>query len=266
MFRAEKYGPWALIAGGSEGVAEAFAQKLGGNGINLVLVARKPQPLEDLAEKVRSQCGVQVRALSLDLIRADMLERIREVTDDIDIGLLIYNAGGAMGTQPFLGASLDDVLMAVQLNVVGQTKLAHHFAPKMVLRGRGGIIFIGSLAGNAGAPNLATYGGSKAFTQIFGEALWSELKPHGVDVLVQVLGATDTPRARRSNNTFAAKPASQSSDEVAQQALDELADGGPVITPPAMAEHFKRVSSMPRRQVAELMQAIGPKPAKHWPA
>ena len=83
---------------------------------------------------------------------------------------------------------------------------------------------------------------------------------------MQVLGATDTPRARRSNNTFAAKPASQSSDEVAQQALDELADGGPVITPPAMAEHFKRVSSMPRRQVAELMQAIGPKPAKHWPA
>ncbi len=263
MFETKKYGPWALIAGGSEGVAEAFAQKLGNDGINLVLVARKTQPLEDLAARVRTDSDVQVRTLSLDLTRADMLERICEVTDDIDVGLLIYNAGGAMGAQGFLDASLDEALLAVQLNVIGQTKLAHHFAPKMVARGRGGIILIGSLAGNAGAPNLATYGGSKAYTQIFGEALWSELKPHGVDVLVQVLGATDTPRARLSNNVFAAKPGSQSSDEVAQQALDELAEGGPVITPPAMADHFKRVSSMPRRQVAELMQGIGPKRQKH---
>ena len=89
---ADRYGPWAVIAGGSEGVGASFARQLAEHGINLVLVARKPDPLEETATAVRGR-GVEVRTLSLDLLDADMLARVREVTDDVEVGLLVFNAG-----------------------------------------------------------------------------------------------------------------------------------------------------------------------------
>ena len=180
MINAKQYGPWALIAGGSEGVAVSFAHQLAGVGMNLVLVARRSEPLETLRREVVASSGVEVRALSLDLKRPDMLERIREVTDGIEVGLLIFNAGetdSMMGL--FLDRALDDVLAAVRVTTIGQTTLAHHFGSRMARRGRGGIILVGSLSGNAGAPKVATYCAAKAYSQILAEALWCELKPRG---------------------------------------------------------------------------------------
>src|SRR5262245_41144483 len=87
-----KYGPWALITGGSEGVGAALARKLAADGFNLVLVARKPAPLEELATELRAG-GAEVRILSADLSQPDVLDKVRAVTDDIEVGLLIYNAG-----------------------------------------------------------------------------------------------------------------------------------------------------------------------------
>src|SRR5690349_10318737 len=127
MISAEKYGPWALIAGGSEGVGACFARRLAAAGINLVLLARKAGPLAETAEAVRAGHAVEVRTLALDLTQPDMLERIRSVTDDIEIGSLIYNAGGAEGSQPLVEQSLERALTVMHLNVVGQTTLCHHF-------------------------------------------------------------------------------------------------------------------------------------------
>jgi short-subunit dehydrogenase len=254
MVDARRYGPWALIAGGSEGMAVHFAHSLAAAGINVVLVARKPEPLEALAREVREAYPVQVRTLSLDLTAPDMLERIRAVTDDVEVGLLIYNAGDAGGVKPFLEHTLDTAMKAIQLNVLGTTKLAHHFGSKMAARGRGGIMLLGSMAGNAGTPRLATYCGAKAYEQLFAEALWGELKPLGVDVLIQVLGATDTPaRTRAGTQDIEGFPV-QTAEEVARQALDELADGGPVIMPPPLKDMFYQLSGMPRRQAAEMMR------------
>src|SRR3954453_19804677 len=87
-----KYGPWALVIGGSEGVGAAFARQLAADGFKLVLVARKPGPLEELAAELRGK-GAEVRVLSADLSKSDVLDRVRTVTDDIEIGLLVYNAG-----------------------------------------------------------------------------------------------------------------------------------------------------------------------------
>jgi NAD(P)-dependent dehydrogenase (short-subunit alcohol dehydrogenase family) len=158
MITAKQYGPWALIAGGSEGVAASFAHKLAGVGMSLVLVARRPEPLEKLSQEVRANNGVEVRTLSLDLKRSDMLDRIREVTDDIEVGLLIFNAGdlGSI-TGPFLDRALEDVLTVVRVTAIGQTTLAHHFGSRMATRGRGGIILVGSMSGSAGMPTQATY-------------------------------------------------------------------------------------------------------------
>lgn len=254
MITAKQYGPWALIAGGSEGIGAAFAHKLAGVGINLVLVARRSEPLEKLRQEIRDGNGVEVRTLSLDLKRSDMLERIREVTDDIEVGLLIFNAAdldSIMG--PFLDRPLDDVLSAVRVTTMGQTTLAHHFAARMAPRGRGGIILVGSISGNAGLPYQATYSAAKAYSQIFAEALWCELKPRGIDVLSLVLGGTDTPARKRNGLPDAPGLPILSSNEAAQQGLDNLADGGPVHVPPPFTQLFQYMYSTPRRQLAERM-------------
>ena len=250
MISAERYGPWAVIAGGSEGIGASFARKLSRAGINLVLIARHAGPLNQLASTLRSETGAQVRTLELDLSRPDMLERVREVTDELDVGLLIYNAADIGSFGPFLESSLERALGWVQLIAVGQTTLAHHFASKMAKRGHGGILMLGSLTGNAGSVNLASYGASKAFTQILGEALWQELKPHGIDVLVLVVGAADTPARARSgaHNPMGLRP----SDEVAQLGLDNLTNG-PVCLMPTISHIFRRLCSSPRREAIGMM-------------
>src|SRR4030095_16200532 len=123
-------GPWAVIAGGSEGIGSAIANHLAEAGINIVLVARKVEALQEVADAVRAR-GVEVRTLSLDLTADDMLDRIRSVTDDIDVGLLVYNAGASHVTGPFLNWKLEDVVKVIRLNTLGQAVLAHHFGKTM---------------------------------------------------------------------------------------------------------------------------------------
>ena len=88
----KKYGPWALITGGSEGVGAAAARQLAADGFKLVLVARKPGPLEDLKAELEAS-GAEVRIKSVDLAADDALAQVRAITDDIEVGLLFYNAG-----------------------------------------------------------------------------------------------------------------------------------------------------------------------------
>jgi short-subunit dehydrogenase len=244
MIDAKSYGPWAIIAGASEGIGVSFAHQLGKAGINLVLLARQKNLLEQVAR--------EVRVLPLDLTRPDLLDRVREATDNLEVGLVVMNAAASPGMGTFLNASLDNVLKAVRLGPIGQTSLAHHFGKKMAARKRGGIILIGSLAGNAGAATTVLYGAAKAFAQILAEGLWSELKPLGVDVLYAVLGATRTPARERagvkdSPDQFVAEP-----DDVARECLDNLANG-PVLVPAHLAQAFQMFCSLPRRQAAETM-------------
>src|SRR5438874_3021080 len=133
---AEKYGPWAVIAGGSEGIGSALAGYLAEAGINIVLVARKVEPLEDVAADLRARTGVEVRTLSLDLSADDMLDRLRAATDDIDVGFLVYNAGASHVTGEFINWPLEDVEKVVRLNTLGQAMLAHHFGKLMAQRGK----------------------------------------------------------------------------------------------------------------------------------
>ena len=148
----KRYGPWAVIIGGSEGVGASFARKLAADGFGLLLVARKIEPLTQLAEALRAD-GADIRILQMDVTRADFLDRVAEASADIDVGLLIYNAG-SVAPASFLDTPLDSALNAVNLNVVGPLKLAHHFGRTMSARGGGGIIILGSVAGAAGGAGL----------------------------------------------------------------------------------------------------------------
>src|SRR5579862_4042180 len=200
------------------GVGVAFARQLGEAGINLVLIARQKPLLEQLAHEVGARSGVQTRVLVLDLARTDTLERVREVTHDIEVGLLVFNAAASTGIGYFLDATLERVVEAVRLGPLGYASLAHHFGGRMAARHRGGIILIGSLAGNAGA-------------------------------------ATRTPARERvalkdSPDQFVAEP-----EDVARECLDNLANG-PVLVPAHLEEGFRMFSSMPRRQAAETMTRL----------
>jgi short-subunit dehydrogenase len=198
---ADRYGPWAVIAGGSEGVGAEFAALLAGSGINLVLLARKPEPLRDTETRCRA-LGVEVRTAIVDLTAPTMMQDVDAVIEGLDVGLLIVNAGANSYRHEVAGADLAGLRSVVELNVMAPLTLAHRFAGPLADRGRGGILIVGSMSGFTGTAGLAAYAGSKAFSRIFTESLWVELRERGVDVLQLILGATRTPAMERVGLNF----------------------------------------------------------------
>lgn len=220
-----KYGPWAVIAGGSEGVGAEFAKQLAADGFDLVLIARKPGPLEDTARRCR-EIGAQVRPLAIDLLDPDAVARITAQTKDIEVGLLIYNAGANTCSEPFLDAELSEFGRVIDLNVTRMLQLVQHFARPMRSRGRGGILVVGSMAATHGSMRQSVYTGVKAFSRLFAESLWVELREHGVDVLELVLGVTRTPAMARAGLNFDVPGLSVSEPvDVAREGLQNLANG-----------------------------------------
>ncbi len=192
----ERYGPWALVAGASEGIGEAFALELASKGLNLILVARRPEPLDALATRLRAS-GVDVRTAAFDLGDAAMPSKLAEATRGLDVGLVVYNAARAFIGE-FLSQSLDDKLAMIDVNVRGPMIVADAFGRSMAARGRGGLLFMTSLAGLQGSPIVASYAATKAFNLVLGEGLWEELGRKGVDVVACCAGATRTPGFERS--------------------------------------------------------------------
>ncbi|WP_182358853.1 SDR family NAD(P)-dependent oxidoreductase [Tomitella gaofuii] len=241
----EYYGPWAVIAGGSEGVGPAYALRLARAGVGVVLIARKPGPLEEAADAVRA-AGGEVRTLALDLLAPDALERIRAVTDDLDIGLLIYNAGAGAYASEFVDADLDQVRRTIDLNIDCQLQLVHHFGGRLKRRGGGGILLMGSMNGYMGAAHISFYGAAKAFSRIFAEGLWLELAPHGVHVLELVPGGIRTPALGRLGFDLDDPPFPVAEpDDVAREGLAHLAHG-PVRVTEGNFEAARRQSGFPR--------------------
>jgi short-subunit dehydrogenase len=252
----QKYGPWALVIGGSEGVGAGFARLLAADGFKLVLVARKPGPLEELASELRGN-GAEVRTLSADLSKSDVLERVRTMTDDIDVGLLIYNAGANNTRGLFVQLPEEVTQSVIAINVLGQANFARHYGALMVGRGRGGIILGGSLSSYLGSPTLAAYTGSKAFSRIFSEALWAECAPLGVDVLHLNIGFTATPAmARLGMPIELAEPP----ETVAREGLENIANGPVwIVSTPGNVERARMINTVDNRAEIVRAQAIPPR-------
>lgn len=217
----EKYGPWALIVGGSEGIGAAFARKLAAGKFNVALIARKVEPLEALAAELRGM-GVEARSLSVDLSDAGAIDKVRTITDDIEVGLLIYNAGANSIRGNFVELDPKVYRDMINMTVVGQAEFARHYGGLMRERGRGGIILAGSSSNFLGAPTLATYTAAKSFSRILTESLWAECEPMNIDVLHMSINYTDTPAMQRLGYDTSS---AQSPEEVAQEALDNIANG-----------------------------------------
>ena len=150
MTFATKYGPWALVAGASDGVGAAFAAGLAERGVNIVLLARRQAVLDQVAAGIRSRASVQTRTLAIDLAEPGAASAIAAATTDLEIGFLVYCAGADPNFKPFLANSIEAAEAIVQRNCMVPMQLCHHFARAMVERGRGGIVIFGSGAGLAG--------------------------------------------------------------------------------------------------------------------
>lgn len=216
-----RYGPWALVAGASEGLGRQFALQVGERGLNLLLVARREEPLQATAEEVRRLHGVEVRTASLDLGADGLLERIAPAIQGLEIGLLIYNAALSIPAR-FLERPAEDHARTLAVNCRGPLLLSHALGREMAARGRGGILLMSSAAGLAGSGLIATYAASKAFDTAFGEGLAQDLEPEGIDVLSFVASATRTPNLER--DLQGRRPSVPMADPavVVRQALREL--------------------------------------------
>ncbi|HTH27062.1 MAG TPA: SDR family NAD(P)-dependent oxidoreductase [Sphingobium sp.] len=253
MLDAGRYGPWALVAGASEGIGLAFVKAIAAAGINIVMVARRAELLAASAEEVRAETGVEVRTLQAELAEPGIVDRLRAVTDDIEVGLLVFNAAAA-NFKPFLDQNEEELLAAIRLSCTAQSLIVQHYARLMAPRGHGGILLVSSLAGCAGIPNMAAYSGAKAYTQLFGEALWAELKPQGVDVFVQVVGSTDTPRRRASGAGAVPGIPVLTPEAVVTHALTNIADG-PVQVAPPLQPMFDKICTARRADAVQLQRA-----------
>src|SRR5271157_2415388 len=142
----DRYGPWAVVLGGSEGLGEAYARDAARRGLNVVVAARRAGALETVAAALRTDFGVEARAVVVDLISRDFLTGLRGATDDLEVGLVIFNATGTF-LGPFLDEGVDHAFEQLAINVEAPLLCCEHFGRGMVERGRGGVVLMGSGAG-----------------------------------------------------------------------------------------------------------------------
>ncbi len=187
----QKYGPWALVTGASSGIGMEFANQLAAKGLNLILVARREDRLNTLAADLKKEHSIESRVVPADLSKEDFLPGIKNSISDLEVGLLINNAG-IVNTGPLVENALEDELKLLHVNCRAPLILAHEFGRQMKKRQRGGIIFLSSIAAFAAASSWANYCASKAYDLMLAEGLASELKNYGVDVMALCPGFTRT--------------------------------------------------------------------------
>jgi short-subunit dehydrogenase len=227
MTFSERYGPWALVAGASDGTGAEFCRQLAAQGLDLVMVARRSQPLEALAEEIRARFGRECVTASVDLSAHDASERVISAVGGRDVGLFVMNAGSDPNGSRFVDAPIEAWMELVQRNAITTMRLCHHFARPMRNRGRGGLLLVNSAAGYRGSSFMSVYSASKGFVLNLAEGLWAELHRFGVDVLSFHLIMTDTPFYRRflARNDLPLPPGTVPSDVVVARALEMLPHG-----------------------------------------
>jgi hypothetical protein len=193
-----QYGPWALVTGASDGIGREIALRLGEAGLNLILVARRREVLDRLADELAGDHGIETRVIAADLATREGLRSVTERTSDLDVGLLAAAAGfGTSG--PLIEGDLESELDMIDVNCKAPLAMVHHFGRRFVERGRGGIVLMSSIVAFQGVANAAHYAATKAYVQSLAEGLQIELAPHGVDVVASAPGPVNSGFAQRAD-------------------------------------------------------------------
>ena len=220
-----RYGPWALITGASNGIGKAIAAQVAARGINVALAARNQQELQAIARDLRDAHHVETTVIAVDLVDPSAASHLEDQLSDLDVGLVVLAAGfGTIGA--FADAPLDRELEMIAVNITAVTRLAHTFARRLVIRGRGAIVLFGSILGWCGVPGQATYAATKAYVQSLAEGLHRELATQGVDVLSVAPGPVHSGFAARAEMTMNSATTPEVVARTALAALGRADDGG----------------------------------------
>ena len=241
-----RYGPVALITGASSGIGKAFAEALAAKGLDLVLVARRIERLDELAARLTAKHGIKAHTLRIDLALPDAPQRMLDDTAALDVGLVVSNAGFSLKGDH---AGNDPMVMAEMLmvNCHVPMQLTRGFIPRLRQRGRGGIILTSSVEGLLGCPYSAAYAATKALVKSLGEGLWGELQPDGIDVLTLCPGATESEAAAKSGLDLSKLQNVMKAEDVVGLTLDNLRNGPTFISSAHYQALFDRLLALPRR-------------------
>jgi uncharacterized protein len=220
----------ALVTGASSGIGAAFARRLAQQGMQLVLVARSVDRLEQLAAELRAAYGTQVTVVPADLSAPAAARQVHDAVtaQGLSIDVLVNNAGfGTHGRFEQLDAAREQEQIAV--NVSALVDLTHAFVPAMLQRGSGTVINVASTVAFQPVPFMAVYGASKAFVTSFSAALHEEYRTRGLRVLAVCPGATDTNFFEGVGGDAVAMGRKRTPDQVVTTALRALARGQSVV-------------------------------------
>jgi short-subunit dehydrogenase len=219
----QKYGTLAMVAGASEGIGAAFSTYLAAAGMDLILIARRKEPLSQLAVLLMNKYHINVDCICCDLSDINAAHAVEEAVKGRDINLLVYNAALSY-IGPFEKNSLEHNNKIACANMITPMNLLLLFGEPMLKAGKGALIMMSSLAGFQGSGYLAVYAATKAFSRILTESLWYEWKDRGVDVIACCAGATATPNFinTKPEKTGFFAPRVQSPDEVVKECMNQL--------------------------------------------
>src|SRR6202047_2256263 len=251
----KRFGPWALVTGASSGIGKEFAQQIAASGINIVLVARREDLLNEVGVQFSKRYGVEHRVVVLDVSRDDFIGRLASATNDLDIGLVVSNAGTG---NPGEFLKLDRQLLeeTLRLNTMSHLDIAHYFGRKLAERRRGGLILVGAMGAENGIPCIANDGGAKAYVHSLGEALHYEVKPLGVYVTVLAAGVTNTAVIEKfalDPKTMPMKP--MSVEQCVSEGLSGLVKNRSRIVPGRLNRILNALvpASLARKMLADLL-------------
>jgi short-subunit dehydrogenase len=221
----EKYGPWAVVTGASDGIGREFATQVAARGLNVVLVARRADRLRELATALAAEHSIAAKVVAADLSDAAGRKLVLDATSDLDVGLLVAAAGyGTSG--PILSAAVPTERNLLEVNCYAVLEQCMSFGKRFAQRGRGGLILLGSLVGWQGVPNAAHYAATKAYVQSLAEALRVEWAPLGVNVLACAPGPVTSGFGERADMRIRS---GDSPATVAKATLQALGRRGTVI-------------------------------------
>jgi len=251
----KRFGPWALVTGASSGMGREFARQVAAAGINVVLVARRENLLKQAGAEFSKRYGVEHRVIVLDVSQEDFIGQLASATNDLDIGLVVSNAGTGNPGE-FLKHDRQLLRQTVRLGAMAHLDIAHHFGAKLTERRRGGIVLAGAMGAENGVPLMANDGAAKAYVHSLGEALHFEFKPLGVCVTVLAAGFTDTAVIGKFGldpKTMPMKP--MSVEQCVSEALDGLRQNRSRVVPGRMNRILNALvpASLARRLEADLL-------------
>lgn len=256
LLDTDRFGPWAVVTGASSGIGLEFARRVAASGINVVLVSRRPKLLEEIGIGLMQEFGVSYRVVEADLADDAGTKVVADMTADLDVGLLVSNAGtGGIGN--FLSFKENDLRWITHLNAISYLVLTHHFGARLARRGKGGILLVSAMGADEGIPYSATSAATKAMVSTLGRGLHVEFQKLGLNLTVLVVSPTDTPLFEKLGFTKADMPIKPLSvQQCVREALAALSANKPSIMPGRLYRlmHALMPASMARKMTGEMMK------------